>query len=415
MLDGQRFKEVVGVEAPAEAWRSPAAAEAARLVHLLAGVSYYKAAAAPVVDLAAVAVRPGERALIRRYYVDGLGEFAYRNGLDLAALEVVGGEEAGPPAGYSATAGPLVPFGGGIDSIVTVEGVRGRQPTAFVASRAGDRFAAIEGALAVTGLPVARASRSLDPEILRSGEHGWLNGHVPVTGVLSAVAVLAAVLGGHSAVVMSNEWSASVGNLDVGGRQVNHQWSKSLDFETDFRSMLAGAFELSAGSAPPDYFSWLRPWSELWVAERFATLERYHPVFRSCNRAFSLDPDRRLDHWCGRCDKCCFIDLVLAPFMPADRLREIFAGSEPLDDLSLLGRFESLVGSGRKPFECVGEEGECRAAAALAAGRPDRAASPVLGRLLADPALAGAAADAARLRAPLGPHHIPHGWLPAGA
>ena len=126
----------------------------------------------------------------------------------------------------------LVPFGGGIDSIVTVELMRGRGDAAlFVMSRPGDRFAAIERPAAVTGLPVVRAGREIDPQLLRSAELGFLNGHVPVTGILSAIAVMAAVLDGRDAVVMSNEWSASVPRCESGGRPINHQYSKSMEFE----------------------------------------------------------------------------------------------------------------------------------------------------------------------------------------
>jgi hypothetical protein len=253
-----------------------------------------------------------------------------------------------------------------------------------------------------------RAERQLDPQVLRSGELGFLNGHVPVTGIISALAVLAAVLDGRDAVVMSNEWSSSAATLSVGDRAVNHQWSKSLAFESAFRVVLA-----QAGGPGVDYFSRLRPYTELWIAERFAALTRYHRAFQSCNRGFHIDPARRLDHWCGECDKCCFVDLVLAPFVDAAALAAIFPTGEPLDDPGLLPRFEALVDTSgdAKPWECVGDAGESRAAVALAARRPDRVDTPVLqalverlgDRLPADP-------EIARLRRPLGAHHIPDAY-----
>ena len=129
-----------------------------------------------------------------------------------------------------------MPFGGGIDSIVTVEMIRARaEPALFIVSRPGDRFEAIERPAAVTGLPVIRAEREIDPQLLRSRDLGFLNGHVPVTGIISAIAVLAAVLDGRDAVVMSNEWSASIPTLEVNGSPVNHQYSKSGAFEGAFR------------------------------------------------------------------------------------------------------------------------------------------------------------------------------------
>lgn len=275
-----------------------------------------------------------------------------------------------------------MPFGGGIDSIVTVEGVRERTQdiALFVVSRPGDRFAAIEEPAAVSGLPVIRAGREIDPQLLRSAELGFLNGHVPVTGIISAIAVLAAARSDRDAVVMSNEWSASVPTLEYNGSQVNHQWSKSDVFERSFRELLS-----ASPAKLPDYFSALRDRTELWVGERFAALTQYHGAFRSCNRAFYIDVRKRWDHWCGECDKCCFIDLILAPFMSAEQLGNVFAHEgEPLGKPGLKPKFSTLLGSGTKPFECVGEVNECRAAVVLAARRTDRAGTTLLQELAAE-------------------------------
>jgi len=290
-----------------------------------------------------------------------------------------------------------------------VEQVRRRADAAlFVVSRPADRFDAIEQPAAVTGLPIVRAEREIDPQLLRSAELGFLNGHVPVTGILSAIAVLAAVLEDRDAVVMSNEWSASVPTIEYQGRPVNHQFSKSEEFEAALREILA------ADRAPlPGYFSWLRDRTELWVGQEFAALEPYHGSFRSCNKAFYADPARRYAHWCGQCDKCCFIDLILAPFLPAEALRRIFAVTgEPLADPGLAARFRSLLGAGAKPFECVGEVTECRAAVLLAARRRDRDHDPLLPELAAEVASwpdAPSEAQTAALLRPVGRNFIPTG------
>jgi hypothetical protein len=380
-LDGREFAERVTL-APGPRWRTGEAQAAARLLFLLAGVSYYKTAAPPVIDLGRTAITDAEHDLLREFYLQGLAEFAYRNELDLTPLRIEAprAEDAEAEDRTSASepgANVLVPFGGGIDSIVTVEHIRQRADTVlFVVNRPGDRFAAIEAPAAVTGLPVVRAEREIDRQLLRSAELGFRNGHVPVTGILSAIATLAAVLEGKDAVVMSNEWSASIPTLEHLGRPVNHQYSKSASFEKAFRQQLKNL---------PDYFSWLRDRTELWVGREFATFHGYHGSFRSCNKAFYSDKERRLDHWCGECDKCCFIDLILAPFMPAAELRRIFAvAGEPLDDPGLAGKFRGLLGAGAKPFECVGEVTECRAAVLLAARREDRAGSRVLQDLAAE-------------------------------
>jgi UDP-N-acetyl-alpha-D-muramoyl-L-alanyl-L-glutamate epimerase len=410
-LDGREFAERVTL-APGPRWHTEAARAAARLVFLLAGVSYYKTAAPPVIDLGQTALTTAELAFLREFYLQGLGEFAYRNSLDLTPLRIEAQQAAAPegPSEPQPEHGQraLVPFGGGIDSIVVVERVRRLADVAlFVVSRPGDRFAAIEESAAVTGLPVVRAEREIDPQLLRSAELGFLNGHVPVTGILSAIAVLAAVLEDRDAVVMSNEWSASIPTLQYQGRPVNHQYSKSAEFEEAFRGVLTA-------NGLPNYFSWLRDRTELWVGREFAALEPYHGSFRSCNKAFYTDPARRLDHWCGQCDKCCFIDLILAPFLPAATLRQIFAHSgEPLDDPALAGKFRALLGAGAKPFECVGEVNECRAAVLLAARRHDRAGTRLLQDLGAEVASwpdAPSDADAAAMLRPVGENFIPAGY-----
>jgi hypothetical protein len=229
-----------------------------------------------------------------------------------------------------------------------------------------------------------------------------------VTGILSAIAVLAAVLGERDAVVMSNEWSASIPTLQDQGRPVNHQWSKSEEFEAAFRAVLAAA---GGPGQLPAYFSWLRDRTELWVGQEFAFLDPYHASFRSCNKAFYSDPTRRYSYWCGQCDKCAFIDLILAPFVPAAKLRQIFeVTGEPLENPDLAPKFRALLGAGAKPFECVGEVNECRAAVLVAAGRPDRAGQPLLAALAAEVAGwpdAPAEPNIAAMLRPVGRNFIP--------
>jgi len=412
-LDGREFAERFTLP-PGPRWHTAEARAAARLVFLLAGVSYYKTAAPPVIDLGGTALTETELAFLREFYLQGLGEFAYRNALDLSDLRI---EAVLAPAGQapiSTSRGrALVPFGGGIDSIVVVERIRRLADAAlFVVNRPSDRFEAIEAPAAVTGLPIVRAEREIDPQLLRSAELGFLNGHVPVTGILSALAVLAAVLTERDAVVMSNEWSASVPTLEYHGQPVNHQYSKSASFEAALRQVLA-----AIPARMPEYFSWLRDRTELWVGQEFGALAEYHGSFRSCNKAFYSDPGRRFDHWCGQCDKCCFIDLILAPFLPAEALRQIFKiTGEPLADPRLAGKFRALLGAGAKPFECVGEVTECRAAVLLAARRDDRD-DRAGGRLLQDLAAEVAGwpdaptdADAAAMLRPVGESFVPVGY-----
>lgn len=411
-LDELSFVERISV--PGGDWTNPAVAEAARLVYLLAGVSYYKAAAPPLIDLGNTAVRDGDIEFLHNFYLEGLGEYAFRNELDLSGLQIKGGVAAGEKAVFDGEVDrPLIPFGGGIDSIVTVESERTRfsESALFVMDRKGDHFAAIEAAARVTNMPVLRAEREIDPKILRSGELGFRNGHVPVTGVLSSVAILTAAAHRRGAVVMSNEWSASTGNVVIDGRVINHQYSKSIAFEAAFQARLEAAFHPA-----PQYFSLLRSFSELAIAKRFAQETKYHRTFRSCNRAFRIDPSTRYDKWCGECDKCCFIDLILAPFMSREDLVTVFNGNEPLANAELMPVFRTLidVSGDVKPWECVGDVGECRTALVMASKRDDRATSTLIADLISElgPAAEKAAGDEQLLMAPMGPNHVPPSHAP---
>ncbi len=401
-LDGRSFVEDVTLEGVGDL-TAPAARAVATLWYLVAGLSYFKAGAARRVDLGDTPVGPAGRRLLAAALHDGLAEFALRNALDLDDVVIEGGAALEP---VTATLDPervLVPFGGGIDSVVTVSALpRHLDRALFVVSPASGRFAALEAAAAVTGLDVVRATRVLDPAVA-TGDPALWRGHVPVTAMVTLLAALAAVADGRGGVVMSNERSASVPNLVIGGREVNHQWSKSWAAERALAEALAESVGPTLTVA-----SLLRDRSEIWVGRAFADLPPYHHAFRSCNRAFAQDPSRRLDHWCNECDKCLFVNLVLAPFLDRATLRGIFGG-EPLADPARLAQLRTLVGRGvtHKPFECVGDPDE--SAVALRAVAVDPAWSDVAH--VADLAAELDAPSLEELLDPYGPTGVPAHWL----
>ena len=401
-LDGRHFSEEIVFEG-VDTLRRPALVAVAELWYLLAGLSYYKAGAARRVDLGEIPVGPRGRALFEAALREGLGEFSFRNQLPLDDVLIQGGREANSYRPALDATRVLIPFGGGIDSVVTVESLAHLDRSLFVVSPAAGRFAPLEATAAVTGLDVVRATRRLDPQILR-GDDNFFNGHVPVTAMVTLLAALGALASGHGAVAMSNEHSASAPNLRWRDRDVNHQWSKSWAAEVLIAEALAERIGPEFAVA-----SFLRDRSELWVAQRFAEARRYHRVFRSCNRAFTQRVGEREATWCGHCDKCLFINLILAPFIDRAQLREIFS-SEPLSDPQLDESLRSLIGLGleHKPFECVGDPDESAVALRQVSQLPAWADVTRLGELAR---LTSPDREVDELLQPQGRSRVPAHWL----
>jgi UDP-N-acetyl-alpha-D-muramoyl-L-alanyl-L-glutamate epimerase len=331
------------------------------LLHWIAGVSYYKTAVPPSVECEPVP--PGAAALLEATYSEGLGEFAYTN--NLAALPRPSFPEApasGAELSRRESARILVPIGGGKDSAVALEVVRksGKELALFSIGDAGP----IARTAMVADAPHLIVRRRLDPQMGELNRAGALNGHVPITAIVSCVAILTASLCGFDAVAMANERSASVGNVSWNGIDVNHQFSKSLRAEQLLRAALEDL------RVDVDYFSVLRPASELSIARAFSRMPEYHQAFSSCNTNFRLDGQAPSQRWCCDCPKCRFVYLVLAPHSDPEHLREIF-GHDMLEDDSQFEGFALLAASGGlKPFECVGEEEESRVAMRMLAADP---------------------------------------------
>ncbi|HEX3524142.1 MAG TPA: hypothetical protein VHT52_18890, partial [Stellaceae bacterium] len=236
-----------------------------RLILLLSGVSYYKAFIPKVLTCRAFELDEKTAEFLQKFYEKGLAEFAFRNGLSLQGHFRFQSSSTPPatPITVDLPRRTCVPVGGGKDSIVTIECLRrgGERPMLFSLGDAEP----IAACIAAAKLPFIRVHRRLDAGLLKLNEAGALNGHVPITGILSAIALASAVMSGCNAVAMSNEHSASAPNLSIDGVEVNHQYSKSFEFETDFARYVEGFISPSLS-----YFSLLRPLSEIEIARRFS-------------------------------------------------------------------------------------------------------------------------------------------------
>ncbi len=399
--DGLResFREEVDLGVSVEGLppeRRAALERAIGVLHLVAGVSYYKTSFAPYVAIEHAPIGPMLAELLGGVYGAGLAECRHANGLAGRALPDFANFVAPPRhaghrpfvRGLAPRADlpdrPLVPVGGGKDSIVTLEAARRAGPPPLLMSVGAP--AAVLRTVEVAGLEHVAVQRRLDPRLLELNRLGAYNGHVPVTAINSCLAVIAALVHGASAVVMANERSASAPSFRWDGVDVNHQWSKSWECETRLTSVV-----LREVTGSLDYFSLLRPWSELAIARSFAAMPRYHRAFISCNRAYLLDNDRRTPSWCGDCPKCRFVALALAPFLDRDSIVGIM-GRDLLADPAQTAGFAALLGlDADKPLECVGEIEESRVAMHLAAWTAEWGEAPVVAALGARPEVRGLA------------------------
>jgi len=356
-------------------------------------VSYWKCVCPPVVRVLPHSLDDEQIRFWKKIYFNGLGEFFYTNGIHASQddfMTIVSNPQSA--VSWQAThaftqlshksesnenefslpsrrdndserrqsrihefTNYLVPIGGGKDSVVTLEALRPRGVRPLIMNpRGATTLCAERGGFSPEETLVI--NRRIDPLLLDLNAKGCLNGHTPFSAMLAFYTLLAATLSGVRNVALSNENSAN--ESTVAGSSVNHQYSKSLEFEDDFRRYVSRY-------VTPDvnYFSYLRPLSELQIAKLFSREKKYFDVFKSCNAG------SKQDIWCGRCAKCLFAYIILSPFIEPETLNSIF-GKSMLDDCELRGFFEELTGhTESKPFECVGTISEVNTALMMAKQR----------------------------------------------
>ena len=330
-------------------------------------ISYWKIACPPLVEVKAAALDFEQIDWWKRLYFNGLGEFFYKNSIDAhfsdfmdlrsvdrdENIEVKVESNSEVITEYVFQGLNLIPIGGGKDSIVSVEHlselkdknvVFGLNPTQ--ASRDSMRIAGYGDKQSYI------VQRTLDSEMLRLNAEGFLNGHTPFSALLAFVAYYTAYLIGAENIVLSNEASANAAS--IAGTEINHQYSKTSEFEIAFQ-----AYSKKYLSDKIYYFSLLRPFAEIAIARSFTKYEKYFPYFRSCNRG------SKKNIWCANCSKCLFIFAMISPFLSHERVVEIF-GKDLWENEGLLEDWAMLLGVfEQKPFECVGTIEEVQYATVL--------------------------------------------------
>ncbi len=331
---------------------------------VMAGISYAKTCLPPEIVFATGGLDERQKVFFDKIYANGLGQFAFENDLDPKSLPAFPAtlDTREPAATIEGLVGSMVAFGGGKDSITTCEILK-KSGEAFETWNVGD-YPFFGPAIKEVGMEHHRIIRRISPQLFELNRHGAYNGHVPITAVNSFIGICAAILRGKRNVIFSNESSSREGNAEYKGVTVNHQYSKTLEFERDFQNYIRDFISPSLC-----YFSFLRPLSELKVAEIFCNdlFGNYHGKFSSCNRNFTQANSHTDLAWCGACAKCASIFALFSPFMKKEELLGIFGGKDLFADPLLNTAYEGLLGiSGIKPFDCVGEILETRMAITMA-------------------------------------------------
>lgn len=321
---------------------------------MVEAISYFKATCSPQFLIKCGKLDTFQENWFKKLFYLGLGEFRFINNINVEKDDLVEfiskGEKIDIELEKEELKGVVISVGGGKDSNVTLDLLKDYKEDSLV-FMIGSKKVSMECAK-VAGYSdeqIIEVKRIIDKNLLDLNSKGFLNGHTPFSAIVAFISYLSSYLLGRKYIALSNEDSANETN--VNGENINHQYSKTIEFENDFREYTQKY--LKAG---PEYFSMLRPISELQIAMLFSKIEKYHPIFKSCNVGSKTEPW----HWCCNCPKCLFVYTILSPFLYKEKLVNIF-GEDLFEKESLLKTFIELCGYGEtKPFECVGTYSEIR-------------------------------------------------------
>src|SRR5215472_18086078 len=136
-----------------------------RLIFLMSGVSYYKSFIPRTLICESFPLDRVTAEFLQKFYENGLAEFAFKNRVSLRDHFAIGFSDQRPaaPIALDLPRRSCVPVGGGKDSIVTLECLKGSSEPLSLFSL-GDAEP-IRACIAAAGLPFIRVHRRLDSRL----------------------------------------------------------------------------------------------------------------------------------------------------------------------------------------------------------------------------------------------------------
>ncbi|MBR2712723.1 MAG: hypothetical protein IKE73_03345 [Bacilli bacterium] len=340
-------------------------------VGLVEAISYYKSTLSPNMIIKCGYLDDEQVLWYKDLIFNGLGELLYKNEInttkeELVNIKIDNNNIINISTNYNGI-GNLIPVGGGKDSCVTLELLKNEaNNSCFIINPKSPSILCAEAAgYGEDG--IITVERTLDPELIRLTKEGYINGHTPFSALVAILSYLCAYLANKKNVVLSNESSAN--QPTVPGSNINHQYSKSFEFEKNFDEYTKKNFKIDL-----NYFSLLRGISEYQIGMLFSKYKKYHQIFKSCNLGSKNEPWT----WCCNCPKCLFVYIILSPHLYKEELVNIF-GEDLYEREDLLETFIDTIGEGKtKPFECVGTIEEAKFAISTLINKLDKDNLPYL-------------------------------------
>jgi UDP-N-acetyl-alpha-D-muramoyl-L-alanyl-L-glutamate epimerase len=326
-------------------------------IHIALWISYYKLCPTNELVVESWILDDYQVKFWKKFYINWLWEFLYTNKISPEWLFdfKINTEKKYIKKEFDIKDKYLVPVWWWKDSIVSIELLKNKNLDLCV-FWTNDELKSDTAKIAWRQIVLIK--RKLSENLFKLNNKWYYNWHVPITWLIAFVLELVMYLYNYKYTILSNERSANYWNTTWKWLTINHQYSKSLEFEKDFWEYVWIYI-----SNKIKYFSLLRWLYETKIAEKFSSVgKKYFSSFSSCNWNFKilnkLSYIKSQKRWCNTCPKCIFVFTILRPYITKKEVLEIF-WEDLFERKDLEKIFKELLWiSWIKPLECVWESEE---------------------------------------------------------